>query len=55
MTQEELKILLFDLSVMEALFGGLIASKLSEGTIYPGLKHAIIMLIINISTFLYFF
>lgn len=55
MTQEELKILLFDLSVAEAIFGGLIASKLSEGSIYPGLKHSIIMLIINMAAFLYAF
>jgi len=55
MTQEELKILLFDLAVAEAIFGGLIASKLSEGSIYPGLKHSIIMLLINTTTFVYFF
>jgi pilus assembly protein TadC len=55
MTQDELKILLFDLSVLEALFGGLIASKLSSGTIYPGLKHSIIMLLINVSCFVVLF
>jgi flagellar protein FlaJ len=55
MTQEDLKILLFDLAVAEAIFGGLIASKLSEGSIYPGLKHSIIMLIINMGAFIYFF
>ena len=54
MTQEQLKILLFDLSVMEGLFGGLIAAKLSEGTIYPGLKHSIIMLVLNTAIFLSF-
>ena len=54
MTKEQLKILLFDLSIMEALFGGLIAAKLSEGTIYPGLKHSIIMLLLNTLAFLAF-
>jgi flagellar protein FlaJ len=55
MTQEELKILLFDLAVLEAIFGGLIASKLSSGTIYPGLKHSIIMLLINTACFMILF
>lgn len=55
MTKEQLKILLFDLSIMEGLFGGLIAAKLSEGTIFPGTKHSIIMLGINIVAFLMFF
>jgi len=54
MTKEQLKILLFDLSVMEGLFGGLIATKLSEGTIFPGLKHSIVMLLINTVAFLTF-
>ncbi len=54
MTKEQLRILLFDLSIMEGLFGGLIAAKLSEGTIYPGLKHSIIMLVINTLAFLAF-
>jgi pilus assembly protein TadC len=55
MTQEELKILLFDLAILEAIFGGLIASKLSTGTIYPGLKHSIIMLLINTACFVTLF
>ena len=54
MTKEQLKILLFDLAIMEGLFGGLIAAKLSEGTIYPGLKHSIIMLTFNTLAFLAF-
>ncbi|MCW4040138.1 MAG: type II secretion system F family protein [Candidatus Bathyarchaeota archaeon] len=55
MSQEELKILLFDLAMLEAIFGGLIASKLSSGTIYPGLKHSIIMLVINTACFVTLF
>ena len=54
-TKNELKILLFDLSVMEALFGGIIASKLSQGSVRPGLKHSILMLVINTAAFLSFF
>ena len=54
MTKEQLKILLFDLAIMEAAFGGLIASKLSAGTIWPGLKHSIIMLAMNTVIFMMF-
>jgi flagellar protein FlaJ len=55
LTQEQLKILLFDLAILEAIFGGLIASKLSSGTVYPGLKHSIVMLLINVSAFVILF
>ena len=55
MTREELKLLLYDMAILEGIFGGLIASKLSEGTLFPGLKHVIIMLLINTAGFIYFF
>lgn len=55
LSREQMKILLFDLAVIEALFGGLIASKLSEGSIYTGLKHSIVMLAINTVAFIVFF
>ena len=55
MTQDQLKILLFDLATLEAIFGGIIAAKLSSGTIYPGLKHSIIMLLINTAAFVVLF
>ena len=54
MTKSQLKILLFDLAILEAFFGGLVASKLTEGTIFPGLKHSILMLLMNIVVFLIF-
>lgn len=54
MTKEQLKILLYDLAIMEAAFGGLIAAKLSSGSIWPGLKHSIIMLAMNTIIFLLF-
>ncbi len=54
MNKEQLKILLYDLAIMEATFGGLIAAKLSSGTIWPGLKHSIIMLTMNTLIFLIF-
>jgi flagellar protein FlaJ len=53
-TKEQLKILLYDLAIMEAAFGGLIAAKLSSGTIWPGLKHSILMLLMNTAIFLVF-
>ncbi|MCJ7633491.1 hypothetical protein MUP77_14030, partial [Candidatus Bathyarchaeota archaeon] len=55
MSQNQLKILLFDLSMMEAVFGGLVASKLSSGTIYPGLKHSIVMLLMSTMSFIVLF
>lgn len=55
LSREQMKILLFDLALIEGLFGGLIASKLSEGSIYLGLKHSIIMLAINTAAFIVFF
>ena len=55
MTQDQLKILLFDLSMLEAIFGGLVASKLSNGTILPGLKHSMIMLLMSTTCFLVLF
>lgn len=38
---------LFDLAVIESFFGGLIAGKVSEGKIFSGLKHSVILLIIT--------
>ena len=55
MSQSQLKILLFDLCMMEAVFGGLVASKLSSGTIYPGLKHSIVMLLMSTISFIVLF
>jgi len=55
MTRDELKILLFDLSMLEAIFGGLVASKLSSGSISPGLKHSIIMLLMSTVCFIVLF
>ncbi|MDQ1279717.1 MAG: archaeal flagellar protein FlaJ [Thermoproteota archaeon] len=55
LSQNELKILLFDLAIMEAVFGGLVASKLSSGSLYPGLKHSIIMLLLSTMAFVMLF
>ncbi|MCS7119789.1 MAG: type II secretion system F family protein [Nitrososphaerota archaeon] len=43
MTIEDYKALIFDISIIEALFGGLIAGKLSHGLVLSGLKHSLIL------------
>jgi flagellar protein FlaJ len=43
MSLEEYKSLLFDLSLVEAVFGGLIAGKLSQGLVSNGLKHSVLL------------
>ncbi len=42
---ETYKSYLFDLAVVEAILGGFVAGKLSEGVTLYGLKHSIIMLL----------
>ena len=44
-TLEEYKVILFDLAMIEAFFGGLVAGKLSKGSVLVGLKHVVILLI----------
>lgn len=44
---DKLKLVLTDLSTVEAMFAGLIAGKLSEGTMRMGLKHSIVLLLIS--------
>ncbi len=48
------KSLMFDLSIAEAIFGGLIAGKLSEGATLSGLKHSVILLAAVTVIFIYF-
>lgn len=47
MSSNEFRGTLFDLAVIEAFFGGLIAGKVSEGRIFSGLKHSVILLLIT--------
>lgn len=51
---EAFKGIVTDLSTIEAIVGGIIAGKLGEGSIYSGLKHVVILLIMSllVSTFL---
>ena len=42
---EEYKLLIFDMGVIEAFFGGLLAGKLSEGKIIAGFKHVVVLIL----------
>lgn len=45
MEPEEIQRLFFQMTVIQAFFGGLVAGKMGEGTISAGLKHALIMML----------
>jgi len=45
MGEEETKRVFFHIGIIQALFGGLIAGKMGEGTISAGLKHSLVMLL----------
>jgi flagellar protein FlaJ len=45
MTQGEMQRIFFHMTVIQAFFGGLVAGKMSEGTINAGMKHSLIMMI----------
>jgi flagellar protein FlaJ len=43
---ESIKTIMFHMSIMQGLFGGLIAGKMGEGALGAGLKHSLILIII---------
>jgi len=43
-----LKNLMFNMAIIEAIFGGLAAGKISEGTFTSGIKHMMVMLIASV-------
>jgi flagellar protein FlaJ len=45
MTPEDLKRMFFNMTTIQAFFGGLVAGKMGEGTITAGLKHCLIMML----------
>jgi flagellar protein FlaJ len=45
MSTEAIKRLFFHMTVVQSLFGGLVAGKMGEGTINAGLKHSLILMI----------
>jgi len=55
MSLEGYKVILFDLVVVEALFGGITAGKLSGGRALTGLKHSVTLLVVVSVVFGLFF
>jgi flagellar protein FlaJ len=51
---ELLKTVLFHATVVQALIGGLVAGKMSEGKLGAGLKHVMLLLLITFLAFLFF-
>jgi len=45
MSPEAIKRLFFHMTVVQSLFGGLVAGKMGEGTVNAGLKHSLILMI----------
>lgn len=45
MTPGEMQQLFFHMTIIQAFFGGLVAGKMSEGTINAGLKHSLILML----------
>jgi len=46
---EDFKTLIFHLMLIQSLFAGLIAGQMAEGSIFSGVKHSIILVIITIA------
>ena len=46
LSYESIKTIMFHMSIMQGLFGGLIAGKMGEGALGAGLKHSLILMII---------
>ncbi|MEA2089443.1 MAG: type II secretion system F family protein [Thermoproteota archaeon] len=45
LTPQETRRIFFHMSLVQAFFGGLVAGKMSEGTVSAGLKHSMIMMV----------
>jgi flagellar protein FlaJ len=45
MTPEEIRTMFFQMTLIQAFFGGLVAGKMGEGTINAGLKHCLVLMI----------
>jgi flagellar protein FlaJ len=45
MPPDQVKRMFFHMTVIQAFFGGLVAGKMGEGTIYSGLKHSLILML----------
>ncbi len=45
MSSEQMRRIFFHMTTIQALFGGLVAGKMGEGTINAGLKHSLVMML----------
>jgi len=48
----ELNQILFNMSIIEAVFGGLAAGKIGSGTFVAGIKHIIVMIVMAVVAFM---
>jgi flagellar protein FlaJ len=53
LSYENIKTMMFHMSIMQGLFGGLIAGKMGEGALGAGLKHSLILIVIAFLIFLF--
>jgi len=49
---DAIKTILFHMSIVEALFAGIVAGKIGEGSFGAGIKHVVILIIITMVVFL---
>jgi flagellar protein FlaJ len=47
-----IKNILFHMSIVEAIFAGIVAGKIGEGSFGAGIKHVVILIIITMVVFL---
>jgi flagellar protein FlaJ len=47
LSSDQARALFFHMSVIQALFGGLVTGKMGEGTVGAGLKHSVVLLAIG--------
>ncbi len=50
----EFKTLLFQMSIIQGVFTGLVAGKVGEGSVLEGIKHSVVMVILAIIAFQFF-
>jgi len=48
---KHLKELMLHMSIVEAIFGGLIAGKIGEGSYVAGIKHVVILIVLSVAVF----
>jgi flagellar protein FlaJ len=50
---EALNSILFNMSIIEAIFGGLAAGKIGSGNYVSGIKHIIVMVVMAVAAFMF--